>query len=110
MNWLAGFLDDGGEGRRVDKTHEEEGLKDGVGELRGLLEEFGCFRGVAHDKTFHLREDVEELGQGRVESVCEMASGQVRLGVRSTPGGRGGRPLACVGWAEGSESFCKGAS
>ena len=32
-----------------------------------------------------------------MESVLEMASGLVRLGARSTPGGNGGSPFACVG-------------
>ncbi len=36
-------------------------------------------------------------GGGSVDSVLEMASGQVRLGARSTPGGSGGSPLACDG-------------
>lgn len=31
LRWLVGFLDDGGEGGSVDKTHEEESLEDGVG-------------------------------------------------------------------------------
>ncbi len=45
-----------------------------------------------------------------MESVCEMASGQVRPGDRSTPGGSGGRPFACGGSAVASVSFVKGAS
>lgn len=64
LRGLAGFLDDGGEGGGVDEAHEEEGLEDGVGELRGLFEELGRFGGVAHDEAFHLGEDVEELGRG----------------------------------------------
>ena len=32
-------------------------------------------------------------GAGRVLRVLEMASGQVRLGGTSTPGGRGGKPF-----------------
>ena len=36
-------------------------------------------------------------GGGSVERVLEMASGQVRLGARSTPGGKGGSPLICGG-------------
>ena len=32
-------------------------------------------------------------GWGRVESVLEIASGQVIFGGRSTPGGNGGKPL-----------------
>ncbi len=39
-----------------------------------------------------------------------MASGQVRPGDRSTPGGSGGRPFACGGSAVASVSFGKGAS
>lgn len=45
-----------------------------------------------------------------MESVCEMASWQVRPGDRSTPGGSGGRPFACVGCAVASVSLGKGAS
>ena len=48
LDWLASFLDNGGEGGRVDETHEEEGLEDGIGELGGLFEELGCFGGVTH--------------------------------------------------------------
>ena len=54
-------MDDRGEGRGVDETHEEEGLKYGVGELRGLFKEFDRFGWITHYQAFHLREDVEEL-------------------------------------------------
>ena len=36
-------------------------------------------------------------GVGRVERVLEIASGQVRLGARSAPGGNGGSPFAGAG-------------
>ena len=38
-------------------------------------------------------------GAGSVDSVRDIASGQVRLGGRSTPGGRGGSVLECGGCA-----------
>jgi hypothetical protein len=41
-----GGVDDGGEGVGGDETHEEEGLEDGVGELRSLVQELGRFGGV----------------------------------------------------------------
>lgn len=34
-------------------------------------------------------------GGGSVDSVLDMASGQVRFGARSTPGGNGGNPDDC---------------
>lgn len=37
-------------------------------------------------------------GAGRVDKVFDMASGQVRFGGRSTPGGRGGRLPGAGGW------------
>lgn len=40
---LCCCFDNGGERVGGDKTHEEEGLEDGVGELWSLLEEFGSF-------------------------------------------------------------------
>lgn len=41
----CGF-DDRGERVGGDEAHEEEGLEDGVGQLWGLLEEFGGFARV----------------------------------------------------------------
>ena len=61
---LLGLFDNGSKDRGVDKVHEEESLEYGVRELGGLLEEFGRFGRIAHDKAFHLRENVKELGHG----------------------------------------------
>ena len=47
-------MDDGGEGGRGDETHEEEGLKYGIGELWGLFKEFGRFGWITHYQAFHL--------------------------------------------------------
>ena len=58
------MFDHGGEDRGIDESHEEEGLKYGVGELRRLFEEFGGFVGISHYEAFHLGKDIEELGGG----------------------------------------------
>lgn len=39
-------------------------MEDGVGELGGLVQEFGGFLGVGGGECFHLRENIEELGWG----------------------------------------------
>jgi len=96
LGGLAGFLDDGGEGGGVDEAHEEEGLEDGVGELGGLFEELGRFGGVAHYETFHLREDVEELGDGE-------GGERLRDGV-----GAGEARGQIDAWWEGREAVCLG--
>lgn len=59
---LVDLLDDGAEDGGIDKVHEEEGLENGVGELRRLFEELGRSRRVAHHEALHLFEDVEQLG------------------------------------------------
>ena len=59
---LRSLFDDGAKHRCVHKAHEKESLEDSIGELRSLFEQFGSFGGVAHDKAFHLGQNVEELG------------------------------------------------
>ena len=45
---LRSLLDDRAKHGGVDEAHKEEGLEDGVRELRSLFEELGSFGRVAH--------------------------------------------------------------
>ena len=60
-----GCLHDASKHGRVNQTQKKKGLKDGVGELRGLAEEFGRLGWVGHGKALHLRDDIEQLRRGQ---------------------------------------------
>ncbi|KUI54014.1 hypothetical protein VP1G_10623 [Cytospora mali] len=66
--WDGTGVEDGVDGLGAHETHEQQGLEDGVGELRGLVEQLGGAGRVCGGELLHGGEDVEELGgRERVE-------------------------------------------
>lgn len=60
--WGSTGFDNGLDGFGGDEAHQEEGLKDGIGQLWGLLEEFGGALGLGGGQGLHLDKNIEELG------------------------------------------------